>query len=164
MPDTERKSERWRGVIAALQNPRTRRVLAELILVDDITPPSPLERTRAISALRAAGMIDEEGRIDDTALRALLAERPPAPTGVDRWLRDGRIDSWPADADDREELLAWAVDRVIAPDERLDERTVTDRSAELTRDPLRLRRALVDAGLVEREADGTDYRRAVSDS
>lgn len=152
-------SERWRGVVAALLDPRARRVLAELIVVDDITPPSPVERTRAIGTLRKAGLIDADGRIDDGALRALLAERAPAPTGVDRWLRDGRIDSWPADAGDRDELLAWAIDRVIGADETLDERTVTDRAAALTRDPLRLRRALVDAGLVAREADGTDYRR-----
>ncbi len=80
--------------------------------------------------------------------------------GVDRWLRaDGRIDRWPTRAEDRLELLSWITERLMGVDEVLAEKPFTLKLFAFTTDPNTLRRALVDAGLIERNPDGTDYRR-----
>jgi hypothetical protein len=155
-------SERWRGVVAALVNPRTRRALAEVIAGTD-PPLSSTERREATRVLRRAGITTLAGRVDETGLRALLASgRPPAEQGIERWLRrDGRIDRWPRGEDDRRELLGWVAERLLGADEVVDEKELTGRLFPFTTDPNTLRRALVDAGLVTRNPDGTDYRRAV---
>ena len=150
----------WRGVVAALVNPRLRRALAEVIASDDPELTAP-ERREARQALQRSGLLDRSERLDERFLRTLLAaNRPEEAHGVDRWLRaDGRIDRWPKAADDRLELLSWIAQRLLGPDEVLPEKQFTRRLFAFTTDPNTLRRALVDAGLVTRNADGTDYRR-----
>jgi hypothetical protein len=79
---------------------------------------------------------------------------------VDRFLRDGRIAQYPARPDDRAELLRWVVAQVIATDETLGERELNSRLALLVDDFATLRRYVVDAGLLRRDADGRAYRQA----
>jgi len=152
-------SDEWRGVLAVLVNPRLRRMLAEII-VDTDHPLSPTERRDARRMLEESGMLTTALRLDEGRLRALLVAGRDDPQGVDRWLRDGRIDTWPKSADDRLELLTWVVERLMATDEVLAEKEFTRRLFPFTRDPNTLRRALVDADLIVRNVDGTDYRRA----
>jgi len=158
---TEHSTENWRPIIAALANPNSRRTFAEVALGIDV--PDGARRDRDLISLQRAGLlarVDETWTIAQQNLTALLATAAqPRVEGVDRFVDSGRIVRWPAAASAREELLLWALDLAIA-DETLGERELTERLAELTDDPALLRRALVDAGLLVRFPDGSDYRRA----
>jgi hypothetical protein len=153
-------SDEWRGVLAVLVNPRLRRMLAEIITETD-PPLTAAERRDARRILEETGMLTPALQLDERRLRELLvADRDDHDTGVDRWLRpDGRIDSWPKGAADRLELLTWVIERLLGSDEVLAEKELTQRLAAFTTDPNTLRRALVDAELLDRNVDGTDYRR-----
>lgn len=158
--------EAWRAVLAALVNPRLRGALAEVITEGD-PPLTATERRDARRILTRSGLLTPGGQLDERRLRAMLAGNRAESwgaraEGVDRWLRaDGRIDRWPKSADDRLELLSWVAERLMGADEVLAEKPFTLKLFAFTTDPNTLRRALVDAGLVARNADGTDYRRVV---
>jgi len=158
MDADEPTSEAWRAVLAALVNPRLRRTLAEIIVQSDPEVSAP-ERREARSILMQSGLLTPAQQLDEPRLRAMLRADRTEKEGVDRWLRaDGRIDHWPRSADDRLELLSWIAERLIGADEVLAEKPFTQKLFAFTTDPNTLRRALVDAGLIERNADGTDYR------
>lgn len=159
----------WRGVIAALANPETRRVLALLLAEQDasqhLASLPQKRRDRILRTLADARLIDSGA--DDPRLRVerfteLLAAAPvERATGIDRFFVDGRLEHYPARSDDRAAVLLSLADRTMPdPDERIDERTLTERLATLTDDPVTMRRYLVDAGLLDREPDGSAYRRA----
>jgi hypothetical protein len=155
----EHSTEAWRAVLAALVNPRLRRTLAELIVETDPEPSAP-ERREARRILMQSGLLTPAQQLDEAGLRAMLTAGRTEKEGVDRWLRsDGRIAQWPKSADDRLELLGWIAERLLGPDEVLAEKPFTQKLFAFTTDPNTLRRALVDAGLITRNADGTDYRR-----
>jgi hypothetical protein len=127
---------------------------------------SPSRTRRALELLERVGLVRRTGdavEADDAVFRTLLAasaaSRPKA-TGVERFLRpDGRIDRFPSSADDREALLRTIADAVLAEGEVVGERTLTERLAERSDDPVALRRYLVDAGLVVRTRSGSEYAR-----
>jgi hypothetical protein len=125
-------------------------------------PPKRLEK--ALAALEAAGLVMTDGSqhvVNEQAFGALLAASPATTrTGVDRFVRDGRIIQYPVRADDRLELLTWVRDRALPDATELSERQLGERLAELTSDIAALRRYLVDAGLVARDAEGRRYRRS----
>jgi hypothetical protein len=152
----------WRRIVATLADPVRRRAYASVVLDVPIDLP-PKKRDKALDALVAAGLISEDGdgfRVIEDAFTSLLAASPAvARTGVDRFVRDGRIVQYPVRADDRLELLTWARDRVLPNTNELSERELGERLAELTSDIAALRRYLVDAGLVVRDADGRRYWR-----
>jgi len=157
-------TEAWRAVLAALVNPRLRRTLAEIIVDSDPELSAP-ERRDARRILLQSGLLTPAQQLDEARLRAMLAAGRVEKEGVDRWLRaDGRIDHWPKSADDRFELLTWISERLMGTDEVLAEKPFTQKLFAFTTDPNTLRRALVDAGLITRNADGTDYRRVVGPS
>ena len=156
--DDEPSSDAWRAVLAALVNPRLRRTLAEIIVETDPEVSAP-ERREARAILMQAGLLTPAQQFDEPRLRAMLRANRAEKEGVDRWLRaDGRIDHWPRSADDRLELLGWIAERLMGTDEVLAEKPFTQKLFAFTTDPNTLRRALVDAGLIVRNADGTDYR------
>jgi len=165
MDAAEPTPEAWRAVLAALVNPRLRRTLAEIIVEADPELSAP-ERRDARRILMQSGLLTPAQQLDEAGLRAMLrAHRTEnggaRAEGVDRWLRaDGRIDHWPKSADDRLELLTWIAERLMGSEEVLAEKPFTQRLFAFTTDPNTLRRALVDAGLIDRNANGTDYRRA----
>jgi hypothetical protein len=151
--------EAWRAVLATLANPRLRQALAEIIAEGD-PALNAIERRDARRILTQSGLLTPGGQLDEHHLRAMLASNRTEKEGVDRWLRaDGRIDRWPKAAKDRRELLSWVAERLLGTDEVLDEKPFTLKLFAFTTDPNTLRRALVDAGLIARNADGTDYRR-----
>jgi hypothetical protein len=162
-PSTAREStEAWRAVLAALVNPRLRRTLAEIIVENDPEVSAP-ERRDARRILMQSGLLTPAQQLDEQGLRTMLRAGRTERKGVDRWLRaDGRIDQWPKSADDRLELLTWIAERLIGTDEVLAEKPFTQKLFAFTTDPSTLRRALVDAGLIARNTDGTDYRRAAA--
>lgn len=158
----------WRAVIAALANPEMRTVVALLTLGQDaeayLAERAPSRRRHLVQGLRAAGLVaDEDGRLvlREAVFGDLLRQDAVVrPTGVDRFLRDGRIVQYPSSAVDRAALLTHVAERVLDPGEVVDERTINERLAAFVDDVAVLRRSLVDHGLVERRADGSEYARA----
>jgi len=83
-----------------------------------------------------------------------------APTcDAERFLVHGRWVTTPRRARDRDALLEHVASLLVAPGEELDEATLTARIATVADDPVRLRRDLVEAGLVGRRQDGSRYWR-----
>lgn len=158
-------AENWRRVIAALANPTTRSVFAEIVSRDAVEV-SAAQRESALEALLAAGMVvadgDDEFVASGSLYKELLDADPVvARQGVQRFLRDGRIEQYPAKPAERLELLAWAVSQAVPAGSTLSESEINERLGELVDDVAALRRYLVDAGLLARDADGRAYRRAV---
>jgi hypothetical protein len=82
---------------------------------------------------------------------------PPQP--VARFFRRGTLPVMPRRQADRDRVLAYVASRTLPVDDPLTEPELTERLAHLTQDPVGLRRALVDAGLVTRTRDGAEYWR-----
>ena len=144
-------SNEWRRVVAALARPDRREAYAKLVLglaVDD---------ERALRDLRSAGLVDGTTVLEGVFAGLLADDAPVARTGIDRFVTNGRITQYPAKPSDRAEVLEWAANRALVGGP-VDEATVTERLAALTDDPASLRRYLVDARLVVRDAAGTEYR------
>lgn len=170
-------AEGWRPVVAALANAEQRLLLAGVITEEarrrDATVPAK-RRDEGLARLAAAGLLERDTtpggeaggawRVNTAGLRALLsaraAETRPASGHevVDGFVRDGRIHTYPAKPAQRRQLLEWAAQRALSPDDVLPERDLTDRLGHLTEDPATLRRYLVDAGLLSRSLDGSAYR------
>ncbi|WP_255767619.1 DUF2087 domain-containing protein [Pseudarthrobacter sulfonivorans] len=156
----------WRRVMAALANRDARTAYAQIVLGEDVHADAKEQRrARAIAILLVAGLVEPSGdnryQAAETVFRELLSQQPKRQpkTGVDRFLRLGRIDRYPASAADRRELLAWIVSEAIQPGEDLTERQVNERLLSYTEDVVLLRRYLVDFGLLERTASGSSYCR-----
>lgn len=160
--------QEWRPIIAALANPDMRRVIGLLIVGDDVegflARRSPSRRRHTVAALRRAGIVDEDLTLrEDVFERVLRREPARRATGIDRFLRDGRIAQYPANPSERERLLRWVAARALRPGEVIDEREINARLAAFSDDTAVLRRYLVDLGLVERRRDGTEYALVVDD-
>lgn len=156
-----------RPVLAALNNPATRRVYAQIVLEqgdpgDDL---SPSRRKSALETLLSAGLVaDGEGRWTATdVFRGLLAAAPrrARPTGVERFLTpNGVIDRYPANAKERRDLLAHVAEQILPGGEVLTERELNERLERHSTDVATLRRYLVDHDLVRRSPDGSRYTAA----
>ncbi|MEN1975053.1 MULTISPECIES: DUF2087 domain-containing protein [unclassified Cellulomonas] len=97
--------------------------------------------------------------------------QPPGPAAVpraepdpvaraDRFLVRGRLEQLPRRRADRDLVLRRLAHGVLPEiDEPVAERELTARLAEVGRDPVGLRRELVEAGLVTRTRDGAEYWR-----
>ncbi|WP_426302552.1 DUF2087 domain-containing protein [Arthrobacter sp. R-11] len=149
-----------------LLNEKTRIAFAEVVLEEaerEGKRLSALERSKARSALMNAGVLDGAEPVPGVSrdyLQRFL--RRPGHTadgaGLERFLRkDGRIDRYPANQEQRRLLLLWIAKQVLAPGEVLDERTFNARLVQYSDDHVMLRRYLVDAGLVERTPEGSAY-------
>lgn len=150
-------SNEWRRIVAALDNPGRRAVYAELVL--GVTGLPGAKRAKAISALQGAGLVDDDGKAIPDVFARLLAEQPPViRTGIDRWVSGGRIQHFPAKPADRREVLEWVASQL--PADEHSEAQVNELLAAFTADVASLRRYLVDAELLERDADGSVYRLA----
>jgi hypothetical protein len=164
----------WRRVIAALANRDARTAYAQIVLggsLGEAVLPGVTDqrRTRAINGLLEAGLVvrtgNDELEASEAVFRELLSQQPKRQpkTGVDRFLRLGRIERYPASSAERRELLAWIVGEAIQPGEDLSERQVNERLLGYTDDVVLLRRYLVDYGLLERTASGSSYRRPAAE-
>jgi hypothetical protein len=156
----------WRRVMAALANRDARTAYAQIVLGEDVLAGAKGQRRhRAIAILLEAGLVLPAGsdayQASETIFHDLLSQQPKRQpkTGVDRFLRLGRIDRYPAGAADRRELLAWIVADAIQPGEVLTERQVNERLLSYTDDVVLLRRYLVDFGLLARTTSGSSYSR-----
>ena len=146
-------------MLSALASHRLRELYAAVVLGQQ---PEMTAKERA--RLVGSGLIrDEAGRLtaDGEVFKgALAAGRRPEPAGPERFLLDGRIDVLPRRASDRLKVLHYLRDRVIGPDQILTEKELNAKLARFTSDVPKLRRALVDYRCLDRERDGSAYRRA----
>ncbi|GAA2725292.1 DUF2087 domain-containing protein [Cellulomonas aerilata] len=101
--------------------------------------------------------MDRARSSDPTGVGDPAPATPPA--SVARFFRHGTLPVMPRRLADRDRVLAYVASRTLPVDDPVGERALTLRLAELTRDPVGLRRALVDAGLVTRTRDGAEYWR-----
>lgn len=149
-------ADEWRRVAAALSNTERREAWARAVLG---LVPQGRRGAKHTADLQAAGLLDADGN-PTTIFADLLAEQPAETRhGIDRWVRDGRIQQFPAKRSDRRELLGWVAARVVGENEIIDESVVNERLGGLTDDVATLRRYLVDAGLLLRDDFGRHYRK-----
>lgn len=97
---------------------------------------------------------DPSWQVQVWALASLTAP-PPA---VSRFLVRGSL-RMPRRQEDRALVRRWVATRVAPVDEPLSERTLTGRLAGIVPDPVGMRRDLVEAGLMSRTRDGSEYWR-----
>ncbi|MCU1565854.1 MAG: hypothetical protein JWQ56_791 [Pseudarthrobacter sp.] len=166
---TEYGGPHWRRVLAALANTDARTAYAQIVLGTEFpavfTGLKDRRRSRAIAALLESGLVERNAAGElvapEAIFRDLLSQQPrrQAKTGVDRFMRLGRIERYPANVAERRELLAWIAGEAIRPGEILTERQVNERLLSYADDVVLLRRYLVDFGLLERTASGSSYSR-----
>ncbi|WP_104168355.1 DUF2087 domain-containing protein [Arthrobacter sp. SX1312] len=144
----------WQKVLSTLAGGRSRELYARAVL------GQPLDATpKELQRLVDAGLLTPEHAVAEGLFTDVLAAAAPTPKGVDRFFRDGRIDSLPRAGQDRTALLAHLAGRLLPADMELGEPEVNRLLATVTHDIPTLRRALVDHGYLERYPDGTGYRR-----
>lgn len=148
----------WRGVIALLANPDTRRALARVV---SQTEPAATEKEyrRGLARLIEAGLVTADGGVDEAELRVLLQESArPRATGIERFLTpSGRLLGLPSRPSERLELLALIAGRVLRPGEVVPEKELNARLATFDDDVATLRRLMVEAEVLERTPTGTEY-------
>jgi hypothetical protein len=126
---------------------------------------SDQRRARAIAALVESGLVERTAdnglEAPEAIFRELLKQQPrrQAQTGLDRFMRLGKIERYPAKLTERRELLAWIVSDAIEPGELLTEKQVNERLLSYSDDVVMLRRYMVDFGLLQRTPSGSSYSR-----
>lgn len=159
----------WRRVVAALANNDARTMYAQIVLgahLPDVAADlNDQRRNRAIAALLESGLVDRnaanELEAPEAIFRDLLTQQPrrQAQTGLDRFMRLGKIERYPANMTERRNLLAWIVSEAIEPGEHLTEKQVNERLLSYSDDVVMLRRYMIDFGLLERTPSGSSYSR-----
>ena len=143
--------------LAALSNGRARHRFAEIALGGhDGVPSDP----HADHLLDAAGVLEElpEGRlrVDEAAVKALLAHArsalAPKPAQ--------KLEQLPRRRSLLHDTLEQLAREVLDAGESVPERELNARLSEHVEDVPRVRRALVDEGIVARKVDGSAYWRA----
>ena len=155
----------WRAPVGALANDDARLVWARLVAAPQDDPCAglpPAKASRATTTLEYAGLVRREGDrlvAVPQVFRDLLAAAARPQTGVDRFLTNGRIATYPASPSTREDLLRWVVDRTLHEGESLTEPQFNERLATVTDDVATLRRYLIEFRLIARDPVGENYRR-----
>lgn len=145
----------WQKVLSTLAAERLRELYAQSVLGQQFDG-SPKELTKLIDA----GLLAEDGSVNGGLFKEVLgAAAGQRPQGVGRFFREGRLEGLPSSPADRAEVLQNLADRLFPDDSELDEPFVNRLVGTVTEDVPALRRALVDYGYLERNADGTGYRR-----
>ncbi|WP_082561588.1 DUF2087 domain-containing protein [Microbacterium sp. Root61] len=162
---TNPDSNAWRPIVALLASADARTVYAQIVLgvVPDAGAVSPSKRVRILGQLESAGLVRRDGddvvAVDERLLALLKQDAGHRPrTGPEKFLRrDGTIDRYPTNHGERVALLRFIAGRAVAPAERLAEGELNERLAPFDPDTARLRRYLVDFGILERTASGSEY-------
>ncbi|WP_175637503.1 DUF2087 domain-containing protein [Sinomonas mesophila] len=143
-------------MMAALANHQMRRRFADVEIGGGAGVPGDPDADRL---LVAAGALEElpDGRvrISGPGLRALLDHA----RGTLEPKPEGKVDLLPRQHRLRLEVLGKVADAVLGADERIPEKELNARLGDQVLDIPGVRRALVDEGLVAREADGHAYWR-----
>ncbi|MCZ2402898.1 DUF2087 domain-containing protein [Paenarthrobacter sp. Z7-10] len=149
----------WQQLIAALGNDRLRQVYAEKVLgIDGGGSPAELAK------LASAGLLEvSDGSYElapEVFAEVLSSARKPQPAGADRFFTHGRLQGIPRKPEDRDHVLGQLAIRLFGSEEVLVEHDVNRLLATVTEDIPTLRRALVDFGFLQRDADGSQYWRS----
>ncbi|MDQ0144227.1 DUF2087 domain-containing protein [Pseudarthrobacter niigatensis] len=157
----------WRRVLATLGNTDARIAYAQIVLgaahADLLPDVKPQRRQRALAALLESGLVGRQASgglvAQDSIFRDLLALQPrrQPQTGLDRFMRLGRIERYPANVAERRALLARIANEIIEPGKKLTERQINERLLSYTDDVVLLRRYMIDFGLLQRTATGSSY-------
>lgn len=157
----------WRRVLATLGNTDARIAYAQIVLgaaPGDVLPGvKEQRRQRALAALLESGLVGRQASgvliAQDSVFRDLLAQQPRRQqrTGLDKFMRLGRIERYPANVAERRALLAKIANEIIKPGEKLTERQINERLLSYTDDVVLLRRYLIDFGLLQRTPTGSSY-------
>ncbi|MBS8228316.1 DUF2087 domain-containing protein [Vannielia litorea] len=130
------------------------------------TPPPHQSLLKMLA--RAAGFRNHQHMVASGAAEARLATPPEAPAdhrrverALAQWDATGRLRQWPARRA-VQELCLWALWARLPAETTLHERDVNGalNHAHLFDDAALLRRSLIGMGLLSRNRDGSDYRRA----
>lgn len=167
MTSTADSHDAWRPVIAALADEEALAVFAKLVLGHELAAATEnltsKRRERVLRSLLAAGLLAESpGGSGEFELvlpfTALLSAAPVhRRTGVERFIKDGKLDRYPTHNEERREVLAWIAHRAIHPDEELSEAQLNERLKVFSRDYVTLRRYLVDFEILQRTPSGSSY-------
>ncbi|MEA5456458.1 DUF2087 domain-containing protein [Sinomonas sp. JGH33] len=143
--------------LAAMSNGRARERFARIALghhegvAADPAADSLLGSARVIEELP-----DGRVRVDEAGLRALLDQArsslPPRP--------EPKLEQLPRHAGQRVAALRDLAERILAIDESVREPELNARLGEFVTDVPRVRRAMVDDGVLARERDGSSYWRS----
>ncbi|CAN5515614.1 DUF2087 domain-containing protein [soil metagenome] len=151
-----------RALLALFANEKARRMLSLISLGQ--TPDAATftaRESRVVQRLldsRVIVSIDTTLTVNSAGLKAAIGQySPPRPEGIDRFVREGRIVYYPSSDADRIELLQWIGARVLVAGERIRESELNERLHPYMEEHVLLRRYLVDYGVIDRNADGTDY-------
>jgi hypothetical protein len=143
--------------LAALANGRTRGRFAAIAAAG---PAGVAPASGDDALLIAAGVVqvldDARVRICEPGIRTLLGH---AREGIPA-KPQGKVDLLPRQHTRRLEVLRGVADRILGADERIPERELNARLEGHVMDIPGVRRALIDEGILEREADGSAYWRA----
>jgi hypothetical protein len=146
----------WQPVVAALANSRMMTVYAARVLgVEQPATEKELRRLVQVGLLAAGTFDPVPGALADI----LAANTEPKPEGVDKFFDGGRLTHLPMNPALRNEVLGHLAGRLFPADSVLSERDVNLLLGTVTADIPTLRRALVDHGMVQRNADGSAYSR-----
>jgi hypothetical protein len=153
------KPASWQAIMAALASSRLRELYAAFVLGQQ-----PALSAKERQKLLDSSLLDDDGGrlvVNEHAFKAALAgARRPEPEGAERFLLAGRIEGLPKRATDRLKLFEFLIPQIIGPEATLTEKQLNAKLAAFTDDVPLLRRALVDYGYLDRERDGSAYRRA----
>ncbi|CAG7845010.1 hypothetical protein USB125703_01265 [Pseudoclavibacter triregionum] len=145
-----------RSFLAMLRRPQLRHAVGGLLAESPGAADAP-----ELAALEQIGAAERDGvglRLREGFLEEAVAalDARLGPLAVLDGERVALGDLGPSQVDD---AVARVVERVVAPAETLDERALGDRLGLFVADVAFFRRHACDLGLLEREADGSAYRR-----
>lgn len=152
----------WRQPVAALADTERLRLFARIVVAEVVEGSLSRDDRRRLAPLVTAGLVVRDGgalRADPDLFAALLTQKPRPSSGPERFLVNGRLTSLPRRQSDRDEMLQFLAARALPLLEPVSEPALMRRLRELADDPVGVRRALVDAGIVTRARDGSEYWR-----
>ncbi len=147
--DTRRRL--WASIVSASDGPNPGLSLAAL---------TSRER-RDVQVLEEAGLVAVDGEIAvevPTAFRDAVGSTGALEVGPERFFTRGVLEALPRRQGDRAQVLGHVAGRLFSgsPD-HLTETELMDQLRVLARDPVGVRRELIDRGFVGRERDGSRY-------
>ena len=154
----------WRWVVAVLADEERLRLFARIVIDCPSVAVLGADDRRRLTPLVECGVVerDDDGRLRGAPGRfaqLLRANAKAAPAGPQRFFTGGMLAHLPRRVQDRDEVLRYLASQTLDLLEPVTERTLTRRLRERVTDPVAVRRAMVDAGLVTRTRDGAEYWR-----
>lgn len=163
------------AIVKALADPERLRLFADIVLAETGASVTELKARhpraeKALIRLFESGLVTrEEGKVraEPEAFKAAAAAAreaaPDAPPGtspeVANLYSNGRITVRPVNRRTRVALLRDLAGRLFAFDRVYTEAEINERLAAEFDDPVQLRRDMIDELLLERDPDGSEYRR-----